>query len=114
MAVKFGLWRVDGEAVGPVPPSTIASEERLEEILEARIDILGLGDLFQIGRQVITEFGKRIDLLAMDQQGDLYVIELKKDKTPREVVAQALEYGFWVQSLSFETIRDLYAQHHDG
>ncbi len=114
MAVKFGLWRVDGEAIEQVPASRIASEERLEDILAMRIDILGLGDLFQIGRQVITDFGKRIDLLAIDMQGDLYVIELKKDRTPREVVAQALEYGFWVQGLSFEAIRELYAKHHDG
>ena len=79
-----------------------------------RIDILGLGALFQVGRQVVTDFGKRIDLLAIDGQGDLYVIELKKDRTPREVVAQALEYGFWVQNLSFEAVRDLYAHHHEG
>jgi hypothetical protein len=114
MPVKFGLWRVDGESVQPVPTRTIGSEERLEDIIEARIDILGLGDLFQVGRQVVTDFGKRIDLLTIDRQGDLFVIELKKDRTPREVVAQALEYGFWVQGLSFEDIRRLYAKHNDG
>lgn len=114
MPVKFGLWRLGGDSVEQVPTSAIASEERLEEIIEARIDILGLGDLFPVGRQVITDFGKRIDLLAIDAQGDLHVIELKKDRTPREVVAQALEYGFWIQDLSFEAIRDLYAKHHQG
>lgn len=114
MPVKFGLWRVDGESIEKVPASTIASEERLETIIEARIDLLGLGDLFTVGRQVVTSFGKRIDLLAIDDQGDLYVIELKKARTPREVVAQALEYGFWVQGLSFEAVRDLYSDHHDG
>lgn len=114
MPVKFGLWRVDGTEVQQVPNTVIASEERLEEIIETRIDILGLGDLLQIGRQVITDFGKRIDLLAIDGQGDLHVIELKKDRTPRDVVAQSLEYGFWVQALSFEAIRELYAKHHQG
>jgi len=114
MPVKFGLWRVDGDSVDQVPPSPIASEERLEDILEQRIEIIGLGNLFQIGRQVVTEFGKRVDLLAIDAQGDLYVIELKKDRTPREVVAQVLEYGFWVQGLSFEAVRELYAKHHEG
>jgi hypothetical protein len=83
MPVKFGVWRVDGTQVRQLPPSLITSEERLEEIIEARIDILGLGNLFKMGRQVITDFNKRIDLLAMDGQGDLYVIELKKDRTPR-------------------------------
>ena len=114
MPVKFGLWRVDADSVTQVPPSGIGSEERLEEVIEARIDILGLGNLMILGRQIITEFGKRIDLLALDDQGDLHVIELKKDRTPREVVAQALEYGFWIQSLSFEAIRELYAKHHQG
>jgi hypothetical protein len=114
MPVKFGLWRVDGQSVQQVPSSVIDSEERLEQIIEERSDILGLGNLFQIGRQVITDFGKRIDLLAMDIQGDLYVIELKKDRTSREVVAQALEYGFWVQSLSLEAVRELYAKDHQG
>lgn len=114
MPVKFGLWRVDGSLVQQVPPTVIASEERLEEIIEARIDILGLGNLFQIGRQLITDYGKRIDILAIDGQGDLHVIELKKDQTPREVVAQSLEYGFWIQRLSFEAIRELYAKHHQG
>ncbi|OBA44375.1 hypothetical protein A5789_09355 [Nocardia sp. 852002-51101_SCH5132738] len=90
------------------------SEERLENIIESRVDILGLGDLLVVGRQVVTEFGKRIDLLAIDGQGDLYVIELKKDKTPRDVVAQALEYGYWIQNLSFEAISDLFSTHHDG
>jgi hypothetical protein len=114
VSVKFGLWRVDGDSVAQVPTSVIASEEHLETIIEARIDILGLGDLFQIGRQVITDFGKHIDLLAIDAAGDLYVIELKKDRTPRQVVAQALEYGFWAQSLSFEALADLYSHHHHG
>lgn len=93
MPVKFGLWRVDGTQVQQVPAAIVASEERLEEIIEARIDILGLGTLFQIGRQVITDYGKRIDILAIDAQGDLHVVELKKDRTPREVVAQNSSTG---------------------
>jgi RecB family endonuclease NucS len=92
MPVKFGLWRVDGRSVEQVSVSGISSEERLEDILEMKIEILGLGRLFQIGRQIITDFGKRVDLLAIDEQGDLYVIELKKDRTPRDVVAQTLVY----------------------
>lgn len=45
--------------------------------------------LLIIGRQVINSFGKRLDLLAMDSEGALYVIEVKRDRTPRQVVAQA-------------------------
>ena len=49
MPVRFGLWRVDDDAVEQVPPSAISSEERLEDILEQRIEILGLGNLFKSG-----------------------------------------------------------------
>lgn len=87
---------------------------RASDLVEVRIDILGMGDLLIVGRQVITAFGKRIDLLAIDGQGDLYVLELKKDRTSREVVAQALEYGFWIASLSYGEIAAIYAKHHDG
>lgn len=45
-----------------------------------------------IGRQVRTTHGGYIDLLALNQDGQLIVIELKRELTPREVVAQALDY----------------------
>lgn len=114
MPVKFGLWRVDGGNVEAVTPAALDAEERLEDLVEERIDILGLGDLLIVGRQVITAFGKRIDLLAIDGQGDLYVLELKKNETPREVVAQALEYGFWISALTYDDIAGLYTKHHEG
>ena len=43
-----------------------------------------------IGRQEDTGYGGRIDLLAVAPDGALILIELKRDRTPREVVAQAL------------------------
>jgi hypothetical protein len=67
------------------------------------MSVLGL-DVLVIGRQVMTAYGKKIDLLGIDDEGDLHVIELKRDRTPREVVAQALDYGSWVKGLDFETI----------
>ncbi|MEM2292473.1 MAG: hypothetical protein QXX41_04285 [Nitrososphaerota archaeon] len=50
-------------------------------------------DLLVIGRQVKTAFEKYIDLLCIKRDGDLVIVELKKDKAPREVIAQILEYG---------------------
>ncbi len=40
-------------------------------------------------------------MLAMDEEGNIHIIELKKERTPREVVAQTLDYASWVQNLSF-------------
>lgn len=67
-----------------------------------------------IGRQISTDYGKFIDLLAMDVGGNLTVIELKRDKTPREVVAQILDYASWIQNLSYDEITEIYADKNDG
>ena len=55
-----------------------------------------------------TAFGKVVDLLVMDKDGKLVVIELKRDRTPREVVAQLLDYGSWVRTLEDEDIAGIF------
>ncbi|MGI8929095.1 MAG: endonuclease NucS domain-containing protein [Candidatus Limnocylindrales bacterium] len=89
------------------------TESELEDLLAADISILGL-DLMVIGRQVNTAYGKKVDLLAIDSDGALHVIELKRDRTPREVVAQVLDYGLWVKGLTYEQIAGLCALHLGG
>jgi hypothetical protein len=85
-------------------------ESRLEAIIESDPAMLGQ-PLLVIGRQVPTAYGKLIDLLAIDADGSLHVLELKRDRTPRDVVAQVLDYGSWVQGLSNEEIREIYAHY---
>ena len=63
-----------------------------------------------IGRQVGTAHGGRIDLLAISEDGSLTVIELKRDKTSRDIVAQILDYASWVGSL--DTPESLQLQMH--
>jgi hypothetical protein len=63
-----------------------------------------------IGRQVDTGLGGRIDLLAIAPDGSLVLVELKRDRTPREVVAQALDYASWVERLDAEAIAAAYAR----
>jgi hypothetical protein len=64
-----------------------------------------------IGRQVPTSHGKYVDLLALDGDGAIHVLELKRDRTPRDVVAQTLDYGSWVQNLSHEDVLGIYAKY---
>jgi hypothetical protein len=109
MGVEVGIWRIDGELTR-LTPSPMPMEARLEEILEKDIGVLGL-DILVIGRQVSTAHGKRIDLLGIDEDGGVCVVELKRDKTPREIVAQVLDYGSWVVDLGYEDIVDLYESH---
>jgi hypothetical protein len=106
MPIEMALWRLEGNRGVPVESSAMDTERRLEDVLAHDIGILGLDRLLVIGRQVPTRFGKFIDLLALGPQGDLYVIELKRDRTPREVVAQALDYGSWAKDLDYEALSD--------
>jgi hypothetical protein len=46
--------------MGPVVAAGIGEEERLESIIAHDVEILGLGSLMLLGRQVITDHGSRI------------------------------------------------------
>ena len=106
MPVEHALWRL-GEKTIRLPESKLQSEKDLEDLICDDFSILNENWLL-IGRQVSTAFGKLIDLLALDRSGSLIVIELKKDKTPREVVAQVLDYGSWVRNLDTTDIAGVF------
>ena len=103
MPKKIRIWNVhtdDGESeLQEVSQASIELEDHLEQWLEEDITILD-NDLLVIGRQVKTDFGGAVDLLCLDQNGDLVIVELKRGKTPRKVVAQALDYASWGVDLS--------------
>ena len=77
----------------------------LEDWLESNPDaILEKGEILVIGRQVRTDLDGYIDLLCLDRQGNVIVVELKRDTASREAIGQALEYlssvaGFDAQRL---------------
>ena len=100
---------------GPSPLKSLPldSEARLEDMLYEDPGISGI-DLLIVGRQVRTSYGGYIDLLAVDADGRVHVHELKRGRTPRDVVAQTLDYGSWVKSLSVEDLEQVYVHHHDG
>ena len=104
----MNLWRIEEDRPRPLAGAGIGEEKRLESIIADDVKILGLGQLMLLGRQVATDYGARIDLLALDEEGTLYVIELKRARTPREVVAQVLDYGSWVRGVSAENLARIF------
>jgi hypothetical protein len=104
MAQSIRLWTIEGDSgLRELSQTKLNLESRLESWLEADISILE-NNLLVIGRQVATDYGGYIDLLCIDGEGDLVVLELKRDKTPREIVAQALDYASWITDLSEERV----------
>lgn len=104
MSEEVRLWQVGtDDHLSELQREPLNLEARLQKWLARDISVLDPG-LLVIGREVETDFGGYIDLLCMDAGGNLVIVELKRDKTPREITAQALDYGSWVAELSNERV----------
>lgn len=83
-------------------------EKDLEILLEKNPDYFFENKILIIGRQVLTNFNTFIDLIGVDKNGDTVVIELKRDRTPRETIAQILEYASFVENLNYDQLNDIF------
>lgn len=106
MPIQTALWKV-GPQPQPLQASTLASERSLEDMIVAAPRLLK-DEWMLIGRQEDTGYSGRIDLLALAPDASLVLIELKRERTPREVVAQALDYAGWVEELEADDIAAIY------
>ena len=114
MPLDIRIWEIqNGEDLREIGQSKLDLEEKIERWLESDISVLA-DDLIVIGRQVKTDFGGYIDLLCLDHGGDVVIIELKKERTPREITSQALDYASWVKDLSNERITEIAAGYFGG
>ena len=106
MPLELGVWRIDG-APWEVAAVPLSLEDRLEDLLAGDLSVASPNWML-IGRQVPTDHGGFVDLLAIDADGRLIVLELKRDKTPRDIVAQALDYGSWVRTVGDDEVPRIY------
>ena len=83
------------EAESPRAPRSIADRRKNE--------FLGTG-LLPIARELPTAGGQCIDLLAIDGQGNLVVLTLKRDKAPHQLLGETLDNASWVNGLSRDEI----------
>jgi len=112
MPIHHAIWTVADKPV-QLPARRLPSEQKLEEMIVCDPRILS-SDWMLIGRQESTGNGGRIDLLAIAPDGSLVLVELKRDRTPREIVAQALDYASWVSGLEAEKIAQIYQRFSGG
>jgi hypothetical protein len=112
MPIRTAIWKVSPQPE-PLAESSLAKEQLLEDMIVADPRVLS-DEWMLIGRQEDNGFGGRIDLLAIAPDGSLVLIELKRSRTPREVVAQALDYAGWVEKLRAEEIAAIYSRFAPG
>ena len=107
MPIELGIWRIDA-GVQQVSLSSLDAEKRLEDILHQDIGIASPNWMI-VGRQVETAYNTYIDLLGIDRDGRLIVLELKRGETPREIVAQLLDYCSWIRTLDNDDVAAIFA-----
>lgn len=95
MTTEIRTWEIMDDKLTEVT-TTLAEcgkkeRDHLEKWVKAEPKILG-DDIKIIGEQIRTSSGP-IDYLGIDNKGNLVIIELKRDKLPREVLAQVIDYA---------------------
>ena len=106
MPTEIKLWSIEDDRPKPVSQDKLDLEARLEDWIRDDIGLVNDG-LLVIGQQVPTDHTGEIDLLAMDSEANLVILELKRDRTPRDVVAQTLDYASHVQNLRLPDIQEI-------
>lgn len=91
---------------------SLRERDHLQEWLANQPDALG-EDLLIIQKEFdgFADTRERLDLLALDTDGQLVVIENKLDDSGRDVTWQALKYAAYVSSLTKAQIIDIYQQY---
>lgn len=105
VANELQVWALDeGGEVTPVERQRNAdSEQKLEDTLVKNPEML-MPNLTLVGRQTPTQGGGRLDLLGVDEKGQLVVFELKRGPLTREAVTQVIDYASSLESMSDEDL----------
>jgi len=115
MASEIKTWQiVDGKLVPLVSALADAGRKEkddLEQWINSNPQILG-EDIAIIGEQIQTSSGP-LDFLGIDTSGNTVIVELKRDRLPREALAQAIDYASDVAEWDTDRLREI-CQSHTG
>jgi len=89
--------------------------DHLQEWIAKNPEVLG-EELLIIQKEFdgFSDTNERLDLLALDKDGNLIIIENKLDDTGKDVVWQALKYASYCSTLSTSQIIKVYQKYLDG
>lgn len=92
-----------------------SERKHLQEWLAHQPNALGAEELLIIQKEFagFDDTRERLDLLALDKDGNLVIIENKLDDSGRDVVWQAVKYASYCASLSKAQIVEIYQQYLD-
>jgi len=104
------LYKWEGNQFKQFEEPAFEGEREFENLLERDAGLLLDNEqLLIIGRQVSShekseKESLKCDLLALDRYANCVIIELKREKATRTVIAQALEYAAFVSKLKYSEL----------
>jgi len=110
------LFAVSTDGVVPLRHLSAATgvyEKEIEELFWLNLSELVGVELFGVTRQAHLAGGGIVDILALDLEGNVTVIEVKRS-IEREQLAQCLEYAGWATLTNLEAVAALYHQGADS
>jgi hypothetical protein len=115
----MALYEVTAESFSKIEPATfeqLALRERtdLQRLLKKTIEVI-LPDALVIAEEFgeWEESKRRIDLLALDRQGNLVVIELKRTEDGGRMDLQAIRYAAMVSTMTFDRAVDTFSRYQE-
>jgi hypothetical protein len=109
MATEIKTWQIANGKLTAVnsslPENNRKEREDLERWIKSNPEILG-EDIAIIGEQIQTKSGP-LDFLGIDNNGNLVIVELKRDHLPREVLAQAIDYASDLSSWEIDKLSEM-------
>jgi len=104
--IKTKVWKVQQDVLREITPGGLDLEERIHKWIEYDLSIV-LPNSILIGSKVKTDHGKELDLLAIDENGDLIILELKRGLTSREITTQVLDFASWAATLTINDLNEI-------
>ncbi len=109
MATEIKTWEIINGELSEVNSSLAQNGKKekddLEKWLKTNPKIIG-EDILVFGEQVRTKSGP-LDYLGIDNNGNLVIIELKRGRLPRDVIAQAIDYASDVANWDLEKLNEI-------
>jgi len=103
---QIKLWKIESDDVIKISKESVDYEHRLEKWLIEDISILS-ENLAVLGCQIVSPYGKKIDILAINSNGELVIIEFKHNKPNSEVITQLLDSATWIKELCYDELTNI-------
>jgi hypothetical protein len=109
MAIEIKTWEIIQGELSEVNASLADNNrkerEDLEKWIKTNSKILG-DDILVFGEQVWTKSGP-LDFIGIDNTGNIVIVELKRDKLARDVLAQAIDYASDVANWDVDKLNEI-------